>query len=193
MSRSRTDPLSGCAVSAPRLPGRSDDPYRVTIAGLSPSRTSSTSSIHGRRILKVRGRCPLRPPVFPRNLPSLPPTHSRGPQTSLRFLLPRLFHLQALMGLSSFPPGPQGVRPPLTTTRSPLTRASLRFFSYFTHLSAIGLCAYFWAAGVQTSMYTLRKKYPLRHWPRFFQLLHLWLYATITTFRVFHSHRTHPL
>ena len=26
-----------------------------------------------------------------------------------------------------------------------LTRAPLRFFSYFTHLSAIGLCAYLWA------------------------------------------------
>jgi len=57
-----------------------------------------------------------------------------------------------------------------------------QFFSYFTHLSAIGLCAYFWATGVQTSMYALGKKYPLRHWPRFFQLLHLWLYATATTF-----------
>jgi len=56
------------------------------------------------------------------------------------------------------------------------------FFSYFTLLSAIGLCAYFWAAGVQTLTYAYRKKYPLRHWPKFFQLLHLWLCATITTF-----------
>jgi len=56
------------------------------------------------------------------------------------------------------------------------------FFSYFTHLSAIGLCAYFWAAGVQTLAYARRKKYPLQHWPKFFQLLHLWLSATATTF-----------
>jgi len=187
VSPSRADALSGCAVSAPRLP---HDP--VTIADLPPLFTSS-SSIHGRRILKVWGRCPLRPPVLPRNLPSLPPTLPRSSQTSLRFLLPRLFHLQILMGLSSFPQGSQAVRSPSTTTRSPLTRPSLRFFSYFTHLSAIGLCAYFWAAGVQTFMYALGKKYPLRHWPRFFQLLHLWLYATITTFRVFHPHCTRPL
>jgi len=56
------------------------------------------------------------------------------------------------------------------------------FFSYFTHLSAIGLCAYLWAAGVQTIAYALWNKYPLRRWPKFFQLLHLWLSATVTTF-----------
>ena len=69
------------------------------------------------------------------------------------------------------------------TLNSSLTHLTLRFFSYFTHLSAIGLCAYFWAAGVQTTAYARWKKYPLRHWPRFFQWLHLWLSATATTFR----------
>ena len=72
-----------------------------------------------------------------------------------------------------------------------LTSTSLRFFSYFTHLSAIGLCAYLWAAGVQTVAYALWNKYPLRRWPKFFQLLHLWLSATIITFRVF-TRRTRP-
>ncbi|KAF9782469.1 hypothetical protein BJ322DRAFT_1076237 [Thelephora terrestris] len=57
-----------------------------------------------------------------------------------------------------------------------------QFFSYFTHLSAIGLCAYFWAAGVQTTAYARWNKYPLRHWPRLFQLLHLGLTATVITF-----------
>lgn len=57
-----------------------------------------------------------------------------------------------------------------------------QFFSYFTHLSAIGLCAYFWASGVQTAAYARWKKYPLRHWPKLFQWLHLWLFATVVTF-----------
>ena len=68
---------------------------------------------------------------------------------------------------------------------SPLTHSTLRFFSYFTHLSAIGLCAYFWAAGVQTAAYARWEKYPLRYWPQSFQLLHLWLSATAVTFRMF--------
>ena len=71
------------------------------------------------------------------------------------------------------------------TTHSPLTRPVLRYFSYFTHLSAIGLCAYFWAAGVQTAAYARWKKYPLRHWRQSLQWLHLWLSATIVTFRMF--------
>jgi hypothetical protein len=72
-----------------------------------------------------------------------------------------------------------------TFIRPSLTRSTLRFFSYFTHLSAIGLCAYFWAAGVQTAAYARWKKYPLRYWPQSFQWLHLWLSATIVTFRMF--------
>lgn len=66
-----------------------------------------------------------------------------------------------------------------------LTRLPLRYFSFFTHLSEIGLCAYFWSAGVQTFVYARWDKYPLRHWPRFLQFLHLWLCSTVITFRAF--------
>ena len=76
-----------------------------------------------------------------------------------------------------------------TAANSPLTYLTIRFFSYFTHLSAIGLCAYFWAAGVQTAAYARWKKYPLRHWPQLSQWLHLWLSATIVSFRTF-AYRT---
>jgi hypothetical protein len=59
------------------------------------------------------------------------------------------------------------------------------FFSYFTQLSYMGLLAYFWASGVQTLVYALRrhKSYPLQTWPRFLQFLHRLLYSSITTFR----------
>ncbi|EIW60734.1 uncharacterized protein TRAVEDRAFT_64129 [Trametes versicolor FP-101664 SS1] len=58
------------------------------------------------------------------------------------------------------------------------------FFSYFTHLSYIGLVAYYFAAGVQTLCYALKggKEYPLQKWPRPLQLLHTLLYSTITTY-----------
>lgn len=57
--------------------------------------------------------------------------------------------------------------------------------SYFTDLSYIGLCAYFWAAGVQSLFYVLRKErsFPLQRWPRPLQFLHLLLFSTITSFR----------
>lgn len=59
------------------------------------------------------------------------------------------------------------------------------FFSFFTHLSYIGLVAYYFAAGVQTLCYALKggKEYPLQKWPRPLQLLHTLLYTTITTYR----------
>jgi len=58
------------------------------------------------------------------------------------------------------------------------------YFSYFTHLSYIGLCAYFCAAGVQTFFYARSGKgYPLQSWPRALQYLHVLLYSTIVTFR----------
>jgi len=60
------------------------------------------------------------------------------------------------------------------------------FLSYFTHLSYIGLCSYFWASSVQTLAYALavgpargRPTYPLQHWSRFLQLLHLLLTCTV--------------
>jgi len=63
------------------------------------------------------------------------------------------------------------------------------FFSYFTHLTYIGLCAYFFAAGVQTIAFgrSLRRAdpvpaYPLQSWPRFLQFLQIILYTSIVTF-----------
>ncbi|KAF5374632.1 hypothetical protein D9615_008914 [Tricholomella constricta] len=68
------------------------------------------------------------------------------------------------------------------------------YFSYFTHLSYIGLCAYFFASGVQTFAFarSLRPaggagstaSYPLQRWPRPLQFLHVLLQLTITTFPI---------
>jgi uncharacterized membrane protein len=72
-----------------------------------------------------------------------------------------------------------------------------RFFAAFTWLSWTGLCAYFWAAGVQTFAYgyarnqqrrgreQVGKRYPLQRWPRFLQFLHVLLLSTVTTFRTY--------
>jgi len=68
------------------------------------------------------------------------------------------------------------------------------FFSYFTYLTYTGLCAYFWASGVQTTLFAINSRnikfqsenkkstYPLQHWPRILQFLHSLLWTTITTF-----------
>jgi len=58
------------------------------------------------------------------------------------------------------------------------------FFSYFTEMSSIGICAYFFTAGTQTALYSRNtfQKFPLQRWPRTLQFLHLWLLSTITTF-----------
>ncbi|KAH0826354.1 hypothetical protein J3R83DRAFT_5314 [Lanmaoa asiatica] len=60
------------------------------------------------------------------------------------------------------------------------------YLSYFTHLSYIGLVAYFWASSVQTIAFVLRgrKSYPLQTWPRFLQLLHVSLYSTVVVFPI---------
>ncbi|CAL1694596.1 unnamed protein product [Somion occarium] len=58
------------------------------------------------------------------------------------------------------------------------------YFSFFTELSYIGLLAYFWAAGVQTLVYSVRGRYLLQKWPRPLQFLHTLLYSTITTFPI---------
>ncbi|CAK5278942.1 unnamed protein product [Mycena citricolor] len=69
------------------------------------------------------------------------------------------------------------------------------FFSYFTHLSYTGLCAYFFASGTQTLVYAMRLgtmkarmdvdvEYPLQRWPRALQLLHLALLSTIRVFPI---------
>ncbi|KAF9524573.1 hypothetical protein CPB83DRAFT_861156 [Crepidotus variabilis] len=63
------------------------------------------------------------------------------------------------------------------------------FFSYFTNLTFIGLCAYFFASGVQTFFYAsnARKehnRYPLQNWPGFIQYLHVLLLSTVLTFPI---------
>jgi len=60
------------------------------------------------------------------------------------------------------------------------------YFSYFTELSYIGLCSYFWASSVQTLSYARsspdKPSYPLQKWPRALQFLHSLLWTTITVF-----------
>ncbi|PAV23898.1 hypothetical protein PNOK_0096600 [Pyrrhoderma noxium] len=60
------------------------------------------------------------------------------------------------------------------------------YFSYFTELSNIGLCSYFFASGVQTFVYARSggRSYPLERWPKFLQFLHILLFSTITTFPI---------
>jgi hypothetical protein len=61
------------------------------------------------------------------------------------------------------------------------------YFSYFTHLSYIGDCCYFFATGVQTFVYAIRKRkggegYPLQRWPKWLQALHVLLVSTVVTY-----------
>ncbi|KAG7444096.1 uncharacterized protein BT62DRAFT_900955 [Guyanagaster necrorhizus] len=58
------------------------------------------------------------------------------------------------------------------------------YFSYFTHLTYIGLCSYFFASGVQTLVYARNGTYLLRTWPfsKTLQFLHIWLHSTVVTF-----------
>ncbi|KAF7761261.1 hypothetical protein Agabi119p4_10670 [Agaricus bisporus var. burnettii] len=64
------------------------------------------------------------------------------------------------------------------------------YFSYFTHLSYVGLIAWFWASGVQTLFFARTSKesrplrYPLQSWHRVLQFLHELLFATIATYPV---------
>lgn len=65
------------------------------------------------------------------------------------------------------------------------------FFSYFTYLAYIGLCAYYCASGTQTVAYAVgwRKLgagagYPLQRWPRVLQAMHVVLQATVVTFAI---------
>jgi len=61
------------------------------------------------------------------------------------------------------------------------------FFSYFTNLTYIGICAYFFASGVQTLLYARNLKrgeesYPLQRWPRMLRYLHTLLLSTVVTY-----------
>ncbi|KAJ3918232.1 hypothetical protein F5877DRAFT_42988 [Lentinula edodes] len=66
------------------------------------------------------------------------------------------------------------------------------YFSYFTELTHIGICSYYWASFTQTLFYALRQRhsiertpeYPLQRWPRIFQLLHVMLGTTIISYPI---------
>ncbi len=71
-----------------------------------------------------------------------------------------------------------------------LTLSCHSYFSYFTDLSYIGICAYYCAAATQTIAYALKWKKsgagvgcPLYSWPKFLQALHVILQASVVTFR----------
>jgi len=62
------------------------------------------------------------------------------------------------------------------------------YFCYFTYLTYTGLCAYYFASGVQTITYALSWRrngagvgYALQRWPRPLQALHVVLQATVVT------------
>jgi len=67
-----------------------------------------------------------------------------------------------------------------------VTKDAATYFSYFTDLSYIGVVAYFWAAGVQTLVFSRARTdaFPLQKWPRPLQFLHVLLFTTITTFPI---------
>lgn len=60
------------------------------------------------------------------------------------------------------------------------------WFSFFTHLTIIGLAAYFLVSTYHGFNYkpspSSSYAYPLQRWPRIFQALHILLISTITTF-----------
>jgi len=66
------------------------------------------------------------------------------------------------------------------------------YFSYFTELTYIGICSYYWASFTQTLVYARRLRqsphktpeYPLQKWPRILQLLHVMLGTTIVSFPI---------
>ncbi|KAF9075872.1 hypothetical protein BDP27DRAFT_1314645 [Rhodocollybia butyracea] len=66
------------------------------------------------------------------------------------------------------------------------------YFSYFTELTYIGICSYYWASFTQTFAYARQlqhssdklPEYPLQKWPRILQLLHVMLQTTIITFPI---------
>ena len=90
--------------------------------------------------------------------------------------------------------GDRCVPSPLPLGNPSLTAPSLSYFSYFTHLTYIGLCAYYCAASTQTIAYSLKWRksgagvgYPLQRWPKFLQALHVILQSSVITFRKLRS------
>ncbi|KAJ3758344.1 hypothetical protein EV360DRAFT_44135 [Lentinula raphanica] len=66
------------------------------------------------------------------------------------------------------------------------------YFSYFTELTHIGICSYYWTSFTQTFIYALRQRhsiettleYPLQQWPRFLQLMHIMLESTVVSYPI---------
>ncbi|KAF5377985.1 hypothetical protein D9757_009831 [Collybiopsis confluens] len=69
------------------------------------------------------------------------------------------------------------------------------YFSFFTELTYIGICSYYWASFTQTLVYALRLRrldtgsenlpdYPLQSWPRILQLLHVILRTTMVSYPI---------
>ncbi|KIM37586.1 hypothetical protein M413DRAFT_13279 [Hebeloma cylindrosporum] len=75
--------------------------------------------------------------------------------------------------------------------KSVVDHAGDSYFSYFTYLTFTGLCAYYFAAGVQTTVYALAWRrngagvgYALQRWPRPLQALHVILQSSVITFPI---------
>ncbi|THU95013.1 hypothetical protein K435DRAFT_839632 [Dendrothele bispora CBS 962.96] len=64
------------------------------------------------------------------------------------------------------------------------------YFSYFTELTNIGICSYYWASFVQTTAYVRNgsggrgKGYPLQKWGKTLQVLHMMLGTTIVAYPI---------
>ncbi|KIK53831.1 hypothetical protein GYMLUDRAFT_232565 [Collybiopsis luxurians FD-317 M1] len=75
---------------------------------------------------------------------------------------------------------------------SVVTHDGNSYFSYFTELTYIGICSYYWASFTQTFVYAIRLRrapnkapeYPLQRWPRILQLLHVMLGTTVVSFPI---------
>ena len=78
-------------------------------------RLSSSPPLHGRRVLKVRCRRPVRPRPLPRNLSGPLPPSSRFFQAPFWFLLSRFLHRRLRLVFSQLPRGQRPVSPHLTT------------------------------------------------------------------------------
>ncbi|KAG7089989.1 hypothetical protein E1B28_011611 [Marasmius oreades] len=67
-----------------------------------------------------------------------------------------------------------------------VTKDAYRNFSFFTFLTYIGICSYYWASFVQTFWYIRRgfEGYPLQSWGKTLQILHLVLQNTVLNFPI---------
>ncbi|KAJ3965068.1 hypothetical protein EV361DRAFT_1021590 [Lentinula raphanica] len=78
------------------------------------------------------------------------------------------------------------------TWQTAVLHVSDGYFPYFTELTQIGICSYYWASFTQTLVYALRQRrsqkstpeYPLQRWPRILQLLHIMLESTVVSYPI---------